>query len=103
MSNSEIIAYILLLATYIVVALLRKRYISDNICCRRNYMFKDDNVVSVDNENYVVYNRREVSFTYAFLWIFIEPFKLGKELGKLIYDNFIIKNNEENRIASWFI
>jgi uncharacterized membrane protein YdjX (TVP38/TMEM64 family) len=65
--------------------------------------YMGSSIVSDEDESFVRYNRRPIAFAVAVLWIFFMAFKIWKQLGRTIYDAYIVKDNEEDRIAAWVV
>lgn len=104
MGLSETIAIILVLLFYTMVAFLVGNAVRNSLDNHPAYMFfADDKIVHNDDIVFLRDKDTLISFTIGALWIFAIVFKLGSDIGGWIYEDLIIKGNEEDRIASWFV
>ena len=49
------------------------------------------------------WNKEAILFVFSIIWPVSWFFFLGRIIGDSIYDKKIIKQNEEDRIAAWFV
>ena len=103
MINSEIIAIIIVLFIYTVIGsmIARRTYkaIDNNVMC----VFEGEKIISDENLDFVGQNKLGLSLIVGFLWIFYAAFSIWIEIGRETYNEVIIGEDEEDRIASWVV
>ena len=103
MNTTEIVVLVLLVILYIGIGEFARSVAYNNIDTYPGDMFRGEKIVYVPNYRFVVRNSRLLSIVCGLLWVFLLAFNKGRELGEWIYDDLIIKGNEEDRIAPWVV
>lgn len=108
MNNAEVIGFIITVLLYMLGGVITYatayNQLVDTIFIAymgSSIAYMGSSIVSDEDESFVRYNRRPIAFAVAVLWIFFMAFKIWKQLGRTIYDAYIVKDNEEDRIAAW--
>ena len=104
MTTSETVAIIAIVLFYIVVAFIVSAFAYKELNENQPYMFfAQDKTVHKDDIEYLKTHKSLIAFIIGALWMLAFVFKLGSDIGGWIYEDIIIKGNDENRIASWFV
>lgn len=105
MNISEIVALVLMIIVYIIIGVSRMNYMRDHYFCSygEKYFTEHEKVMHRDNLHFMSSNVAFMSAIYGMLFPFICAFKYGKYVGSEVYNRLIIKEDEEDRIASWFV
>lgn len=101
MNNAEVIGFIITVLIYMLGGVITYATAYNQLVDTISLAYMGSSVISDEDESFVRYNRRPIAFAVAVLWIFFMAFKIWKQLGRTIYDAFIVKDNEEDRIAAW--
>jgi hypothetical protein len=101
MNNAEAIGFIITVFLYMLGGVITYATAYNQLVDTISIAYMGSSIISDEDESFVRYNRRPIAFAVAVLWIFFMAFKIWKQLGRTIYDAFIIKDNEEDRIAAW--
>lgn len=101
MNNAEVIGFIITVLLYMLGGVITYATAYNQLVDTISIAYMGSSIVSDEDESFVRYNRRPIAFAVAVLWIFFMAFKIWKQLGRTIYDAFIVKDNEEDRIAAW--
>lgn len=101
MNNAEVIGFIITVLLYMLGGVVTYATAYNQLVDTIFIAYMGSLIVSDEDESFVRYNRRPIAFAVAVLWIFFMAFKIWKQLGRTIYDAFIVKDNEEDRIAAW--
>jgi hypothetical protein len=101
MNNAEVIGFIITVLLYMLGGVITYATAYNQLVDTISIAYIGSSIISDEDESFVRYNRRPIAFAVAVLWIFFMAFKIWKQLGRTIYDAFIIKDNEEDRIAAW--
>ena len=101
MNNAEVIGFIITVLLYMLGGVITYTTAYNQLVDTISIAYMGSSIISDEDESFVRYNRRPIAFAVAVLWIFFMAFKIWKQLGRTIYDAFIIKDNEEDRIAAW--
>ena len=101
MNNAEVIGFIITVFLYMLGGVIVYATAYNQLVDTISIAYMGSSIISDEDESFVRYNRRPIAFAVAVLWIFFMAFKIWKQLGRTIYDAFIIKDNEEDRIAAW--
>jgi hypothetical protein len=103
MSNVEAIGFIFTVLFYMLGSVIAYAITYNELCDAISNAYIGSSIVSKKDNGFVRNNRRQLAFVVAVLWIFFYAFRVWKLIGKTIYDAFIIKDNEEDRIAAWVV
>lgn len=103
MNNAEVIGFIITVFLYMLGGVITYATAYNQLVDTISIAYMGSSIISDEDESFVRYNRRPIAFAVAVLWIFFMAFKIWKQLGRTIYDAFIIKDNEEDRIAAWVL
>ena len=103
MNTTEIVVLVLLVILYIGIGTFTKNVAYNNFNAYPCDMFSGEKIIYMPNCRFVTYNSRLLSIVCGLLWVFLLAFNKGSELGEWIYDDLIIKGNEEDRIAPWVV
>ena len=103
MSNAESIGFILTVLFYMLGSVIAYCMTYSELCSAISNAYIGSSIVSKKDEWFVRSNRRQLAYAVAVLWIFFYAFKVWKLIGRTVYDAFIIKDNEEDRIAAWVV
>jgi len=103
MSNAETIGLIFTVLLYAFGCVIAYAIVYEQLHDSIPTAYMGSSIVSNEDEVFVRYNRRPIVFAVAILWVFFFAFKVWKHIGKTVYDAFIIKDNEEDRIAAWVV
>jgi len=101
MNNAEVIGFMITVFLYMLGGVITYATAYNQLVDTISIAYMGSSIISDEDESFVRYNRRPIAFAVAVLWIFFMAFKIWKQLGRTIYDAFIIKDNEEDRIAAW--
>lgn len=101
MNNAEVIGFIITVLIYMLGGVITYATAYNQLVDTISIAYMGSSIISDEDESFVRYNRRPLAFAVAVLWIFFMAFKIWKQLGRTIYDAFIVKDNEEDRIAAW--
>ena len=101
MNNAEVIGFIITVLLYMLGGVITYATAYNQLVDTISIAYIGSSIISDEDESFVRYNRRPIAFAVAVLWIFFMAFKIWKQLGRTIYDAYIIKDNEEDRIAAW--
>ena len=101
MNNAEVIGFIITVLLYMLGGVITYATAYNQLVDTISIAYMGSSIVSDEDDSFVRYNRRPIAFAVAVLWIFFMAFKIWKQLGRTIYDAFIVKDNEEDRIAAW--
>lgn len=101
MNNAEVIGFIITVLLYMLGGVITYATAYNQLVDTIFIAYMGSSIVSNEDESFVRYNRRPIAFAVAVLWIFFMAFKIWKQLGRTIYDAYIVKDNEEDRIAAW--
>ena len=101
MNNAEVIGFIITVLLYMLGGVITYATAYNQLVDTISIAYMGSSIISDEDESFVRYNRRPIAFAVAVLWIFFMAFKIWKQLGRTIYDAFIVKDNEEDRIAAW--
>lgn len=101
MNNAEVIGFIITVLLYMLGGVITYATAYNQLVDTIFIAYMGSSIVSDEDESFVRYNRRPIAFAVAVLWIFFMAFKIWKQLGRTIYDAYIVKDNEEDRIAAW--
>jgi hypothetical protein len=99
MNDSELFAFMIIMVLYGIIAIIIARNIYEALFYDEMRFFKFDKIVNKDNIDYVMRNKRLISFTCGTLWLFFLVFTIWIEIGDNVYE--LIIKNEDDRIASW--
>lgn len=103
MNTTEIVVLVLLVILYIGIGEFVRNVAYNNFNTYPGDMFRGEKIVYMPNYRFVASNSRLLSIVCGLLWVFLLAFNKGSELGEWIYDDLIIKGNEEDRIAPWVV
>jgi hypothetical protein len=102
MTDTEILALIFLLVIYASVGV-----IIGNIAYKKmeNYdgALSKYHIYTEQDKEYVFLRREGLAMCVGILWMYYLAFSVWAEVGRDFYDEIIIKNNEEDRIAAWVV
>jgi hypothetical protein len=101
MNNAEAIGFIITVFLYMLGGVITYATAYNQLVDTISIAYMGSSIISDEDESFVRYNRRPIAFAVAVLWIFFMAFKIWKQLGRTIYDAYIVKDNEEDRIAAW--
>ena len=101
MNNAEVIGFIITVLLYMLGGVITYATAYNQLVDTISIAYIGSSIISDEDESFVRFNKRPIAFAVAVLWIFFMAFKIWKQLGRTIYDAFIIKDNEEDRIAAW--
>ena len=91
-----IVPFLIGLGIYILFFVREKKIIKTNI---REY--GNQSIYSHKVNNYLLIKERKLAFFGGLLWPLTMIFRLGETFGEEFY-KLHIKNNYENRLATWF-
>ena len=103
MSDAETIGLIITVFLYMLGGVITYATAYNQLVDTISIAYMGSSIISDEDESFVRYNRRPIAFAVAVLWVFFFAFKVWKQIGKTVYDAFIIKDNEEDRIAAWVV
>ena len=101
MNNAEVIGFMITVFLYMLGGVITYATAYNQLVDTISIAYMGSSIISDEDESFVRYNRRPIAFAVAVLWIFFMAFKIWKQLGRTIYDAYIVKDNEEDRIAAW--
>ena len=103
MNNAEVIGFMITAFLYMLGGVIVYATAYNQLVDTISIAYMESSIISDEDESFVRYNRRPIAFAVAVLWVFFFAFKVWKQIGKTVYDAFIIKDNEEDRIAAWVV
>ena len=103
MNTTEIVVLVLLAILYIGIGTFTKNVVYKNFDTYPGDMFRGEKIIYMPNCRFMANNARSLAMIYGLLWVFILAFQKGAEMGEWIYEDLIIKGNEEDRIAPWVV
>jgi len=102
MTDTETLALLFLLIIYTFVGIImgnlayKKIYETDGALSKYHIYTEDD-------KEYLYFRREEIAIYIGVFWMYYLAFSVWAEVGRDFYDEIIIKNNEEDRIAAWVV
>lgn len=103
MNNAEVIGFMITVFVYMLGSIIAYTTTYTELCSSVASAYIGSSMISNEDNGFVRHNRKSLAFAVAVLWAFFYAFKVWKLIGKTIYDTFIIKDNEEDRIAAWVV
>lgn len=96
---TEIVAIVFFLVCYIIVGIFIAKFIYEKID-NEPYICE---ITTFGNQNFIRSHPGELAFATGVSWLLLCFFTIGIAVSYTFYEKFIIKGDEENRIASWFV
>lgn len=101
MTNSELIGLILIMVFYVIVGIIIARNVYVAIDREPKCALKYEKIMSEEALHYIRWHAFGLSWVCGMLWIFYGIFSIWAEIGTVIYNELIIDEDEESRIAAW--
>lgn len=101
MVNAELVGLMLILVVYVIGASIVFGIVHRELDDHSSSEYYGGHVISKENETFLYCNDFMISFAIAVIWIFFYAYKMWRSIGRTIYEAFIIKDDEEDRIAAW--
>jgi hypothetical protein len=102
MIDAEVLALLFLLIIYAFVGIIMGNLAYKKIC-KTDGVLSKYHIYTEDDKEYLFLSRDEIAICIGVLWVYYLAFSIWAEVGRDFYDEIIIKNNEEDRIAAWVV
>jgi hypothetical protein len=102
MTDTEALALIFLLIIYAFIGIIMGNLAYKKL---RNFdvALSNYHIYTEENMEYVFLRREGLAICIGIFWLFYLAFSVWAEVGRDFYNEVIIKNNEEDRIAAWVV
>ena len=101
MNEVEIIAVIFILLIYCIIGAIVACSTYNKIA--RGGFVNNERILSTKNMIFAKRNEKIISVIVGIMWLFMMVFLIWYDWGGEIYNRFIIKDDEESRIAPWVV
>ena len=101
MNEVEIIAVVFILLIYWIIGAI-VAYSTYNKITRGGFV-NNERILSTKNMIFAKRNKKIISVIVGCVWLFMIIFVIWYDYGGEIYNRFIIKDDEESRIAPWVV
>ena len=101
MNEVEIIAVIFILLIYCIIGAIVACSTCNKIA--RGGFVNNERILSTKNMIFAKKNKKIISVIVGIMWLFMMVFLIWYDWGGEIYNRFIIKDDEESRIAPWVV
>jgi len=103
MTDTEALAWLFLLIIYAFIGIIMGNLADKKMMDENDGALSKYHIYTEVDKEYLFMRKEEISICIGIFWMYYLAFSVWAEVGRDFYDEIIIKNNEEDRIAAWVV